>query len=440
MITDSDEPLILVIDDERHVREAAAQALDIEGYKVETFERAEPALALVDRQWRGIVISDIRMPGMEGMQVLERLHQIDEELPVVLITGHGDVSMAVQAIKAGAYDFIEKPYARDVLLEIVARACDKRRLTLENRALRRELSSHEGIGPRLVGNTPVMQRLRKRLLVIAETGADVLLRGETGSGKEVAARFIHQNSQRRDGPFVAVNCGALPKDLIESELFGHEAGAFTGALKKRVGKFEHSHGGTLFLDEIESMPMDMQVKILRVLQERLVERLGSNQALPLDLRIIAATKADLLERSSGGLFREDLYYRLNVATADLPPLRERREDIPLLFEHFLLAAAARLKVEVPATEPQRRQWLMSQDWPGNVRELRNSAERFLLFGDEPDQPLDDDASLPAQVARFEKGIIKQALDAVNGNISEASSRLGIPRKTLTDKLQRHGLH
>ena len=438
---------VIIVDDEKHVRAANEQTLQLAGHTVETFAQAAPALERMSMDWPGILITDIRMPGIDGMQLLDRARAIDPDLPVVLVTAHGDIAMAVDAMRKGAYDFIEKPFPADQLAEVTARALDKRRLTLENRELRRELRAQEGIGPRIIGRTEIMRHVQRRLLTIAETDADCLIIGETGVGKEIAARSLHQHSRRRDGAFVPINCSALPAELIESELFGHEAGAFTGARGKRVGKFEHANGGTLFLDEIDSMPLDMQAKILRVLQERIVERLGSNTPIPLDLRVVAATKIDLRAAADAGRFREDLYYRLAVATAEIPPLRDRRDDIPMLFQHFLLAAASRYERTPPQTTPEQIAALMAHDWPGNVRELRNLAERCVVFGADDTAATAgwltadtaDGGTLPEQLAFFEKSLIVEALRQSGGHVSRATEILGIPRKTLYDKLAKYDL-
>jgi two-component system C4-dicarboxylate transport response regulator DctD len=287
--------------------------------------------------------------------------------------------------------------------------------------------------------------MRRRIAQIAETSADVLVLGETGTGKEIVARTIHELSNRRDRRFVAVNCGAIPENLIESELFGHEPGAFTGARQRRIGKFEYADGGTLFLDEVESMRPELQVSLLRVLQERTVERLGSNKSVPLDVRIIAATKMDLRDAADQGKFREDLYYRLNVAHVAIPPLRARPEDIPLLFRHFMLVTCARYSREVPEAPADMLADLAARDWPGNVRELASAAERYVLFGDEVATELRaaefgaDDRSLRDQVAAFEKSLIAQELERTRGNVVRVAERLKIPRKTLYDKLNKHGL-
>jgi two-component system C4-dicarboxylate transport response regulator DctD len=440
---------VFFIDDEKHIRMANQQTLELAGFDVQCFNSAEKVLPLLSLDWSGVVVCDIKMPGMDGLTFLEKAMGIDRDLPVILVTGHGDISMAVNAIRDGAYDFIEKPFAAEELIETVRRATDKRLLTLENRSLKMELEAQSVPGPRIIGRTPSMQRLRATIAQIADTGADVLVLGETGTGKELVARSLHEHSSRRDRNFVAVNCGAVPESLIESELFGHEPGAFTGAQERRIGKFEHANGGTLFLDEIESMPMPVQVRLLRVLQERVVERLGSNELIPLDICVVAATKVDLKEASERGEFREDLYYRLNVVTIDIPPLRERPEDIPLLFHHFLLVANVRYQKEAPPPSSEQIHALLAHRWPGNVRELRNVAERYVLLGENcgfdleqvlrGNQDGQSPITLPQQVECFEKSVIEQALSANKGNIKETMESLGVPRKTLYDKMQKFGL-
>ncbi len=439
---------VLFIDDEKHIRQANRQTLELAGLEVTCLGRAESAVDVVDMEWPGVVVCDIRLPGMDGMALLRRLRSIDADLPVIMITGHGDVSTAVQAMRDGAYDFIEKPYSAERLVKTVQRALEKRALTLENRSLRTELEAHSAPGPRIIGRTPAMQRLRATIAHIADTGADVLVMGETGTGKELVARSLHEHSRRRTRNFVAVNCGAVAASLIESELFGHEAGAFTDARKARVGKFEYASGGTLLLDEIESMPLQVQVHLLRVLQERTVERLGSNRPVPVDLRVVAATKIDLRRAVDRGDFREDLYYRLNVVCLEIPPLRARREDIPLLFHHFLLVAGHRFQREVPLPDSRQMNLLMACDWPGNVRELRNLAERYVLLGQQHDWSLEQllsgggssgTGSLPQQVESFERTLIEQALAASGGSIKGVMKALSVPRKTLYDKMRKYGL-
>ncbi|BCL76280.1 sigma-54-dependent Fis family transcriptional regulator [Jeongeupia sp. HS-3] len=430
---------VLFIDDEEMIRHASCQTLNLAGFNVEGLADAESALPLLQANFPGVIVCDVRLPGIDGLQFLARSVAQDPELPVVLVTGHGDVAMAVQAMRAGAYDFIEKPFSSEQLIEVVRRAIEKRTLVLENRQLRRELQRRSGIEATLLGKGPSIEQLRRRITDLASTDADVLVFGETGTGKELVARCLHRYSDRADKPFVALNCGALPEQLFESEIFGHEAGAFTGAAKRRIGKIEYASGGTLFLDEIESMPLALQVKLLRVLQERELERVGGNEVIPVDCRIVTATKCDLKQLSEQGKFRLDLYYRLNVVTLNLSPLRERCEDIPLLFEHFVLQAALRYHRPAPIVSQGRVRELMLHGWDGNVRELRNVADRFVLglLDDAPasEVPLD----LPALVERFERNLIDDAMQRAGGQVSAASVSLGMPRKTLYDKIKRYGL-
>lgn len=440
---------VLLVDDEKHVRLAAGQTLQLEGYDVSALSRGEEALALVDDSWPGVIITDINMPGMDGLELMRKVHAKDPTLPVILITGHGDISMAVKAIREGAYDFIEKPFASELLLDVVRRALDKRHLTLENRQLKIELEAQSAPGPRVIGKSEKIQQLRRLVSAIADTSADILIMAETGCGKDLLARYIHEHSSRQEKNFVAINCGAVPEALIESELFGHEAGAFTDARSRRIGKLEHANGGTLFLDEIESMPLSLQIKLLRVLEDRQIERLGSNQVIDLDLRVIAASKAELRLLCEQGQFREDLYYRLNVLRVDIPPLRERREDIPLLFHHFSLIASAQYGREVLPLSAERMRSLMLHDWPGNVRELRNLAERYVLLGESctfdfdnrpiTGAPVGRAMTLPEQVEYFEKTLIHTELSRHAGSIKDTLDSLGLPRKTLYDKMRKYDL-
>jgi two-component system C4-dicarboxylate transport response regulator DctD len=315
--------VVLLVDDEDEIRRSTAQALQLAGFTVSDFASAEAVLDYVTPGFNGVVVSDIRMPGMDGMSLLGKVRDIDADLPVILVTGHGDVQLAVRAMREGAYDFIEKPFDTQHLADVTARALDRRGLVLENRLLRAAAGKSDDLEARLPGRSPAMIDLRYRLRALAGTDADVLIVGETGVGKEVAARALHDISSRAARPFVAIDCAALPASLIESELFGHEAGAFPGALRPRYGKFEHARGGTLLLDEIGSMPADIQAKLLRVLEERVVVRLGSNEPIPLDVRFIATNKAELADEVAAGRFRADLYYRLNVVTLRIPPLAER---------------------------------------------------------------------------------------------------------------------
>ncbi|PTS82459.1 DNA-binding response regulator [Pseudomonas sp. HMWF032] len=432
---------VIVVDDEAAIREAVQQWLELSGFSVHSCTTAQAALALVDRDYPGILISDVRMPGTDGLQLLDSVLERDRDLPVILITGHGDVPMAVQALRQGAYDFIEKPFTPERLLDSVRRALDKRRLVCENRQLRQQFARKDHIEAQLLGVSKPMETLRRQILELAGTSVNILLRGDTGSGKERVARCLHDFSNRAGKPFVALNCAAIPEHLFESELFGHESGAFTGAQGKRIGRIEHADGGTLFLDEVESLPLAQQVKLLRVLQEKTLERLGSNRSIQVDLRVISAVKPDLLDEVKAGRFREDLYYRLNVATLRIPPLRERREDIALLFEHFAQQAAQRHGRDRPALTPQQLTQLLRHDWPGNVRELINAAERHALGlsgGVEAGEGLPVQ-SLAEQMEAFEAQCLHRALQHCQGHITEVMALLQLPRRTLNEKMQRHGL-
>lgn len=432
----------IVIDDEEHLRTACCQALELAGIEVESFESAHGALDLVSRNWSGVIVSDIKMPGIDGLELLDRALALDPDLPVILITGHGDVSMAVEAMRNGAYDFIEKPFASELLVDAVRRALEKRHLALENQSLRTALGEGSALEQRLIGRSPEMVRLREHIVTFAETDADVLIFGETGVGKELVARSLHDYSPRRQGRFVAINCGALPETMIESELFGHEAGAFTGAVKKRVGRIEHASGGTLFLDEIESMPMGLQVKLLRVLQDRAVVPLGANDEVAVDVRIIAATKEDLRGLADAGQFREDLFYRLEVLTLPVPGLRDRRDDIPVLFQWFVKQACERYNRPVVEISPEKISSLLAHDWPGNVRELQNAALRYSLGADAALQSDREDAprSLSDQIDATEKHLIEAALKANGNSLKQTYEQLEISRKTLYDKMQKHGIN
>lgn len=435
---------IVFVEDDLAVRSSVTETLELAGFAVDAFESAERAIRQIVAGFAGIVISDVRLPQMDGFALLRRVGDIDQSIPMILVTGHGDVSMAVEAMRQGAYDFIEKPFAMERLVEVATRAMEKRSLKIEVESLRCQLQHKRGIEATLLGTSSLIADVRRQIMNLADTSADVLVFGETGTGKEVVARCLHDHSKRHAANFVAINCGGLPENLFESEIFGHEAGAFTNAGKRRIGKIEHANGGTLLLDEIESMPMAFQVKLLRALQERNIERLGSNEQIPVDFRIIAATKCDLQELSAQQKFRSDLYYRLNVAVLELPPLRERREDIPILFEHFLLQAALRYGREAPALQGDYMRKLMAKDWPGNVRELRNVADRFVLgLPGAQDHAAHAQAAVQLTLAQqmdlVEKSLIEQALKQHNGRPQPICDALGIGKKTLYDKLHRHGI-
>ncbi|MDQ1813986.1 sigma-54 dependent transcriptional regulator [Massilia sp. CCM 9210] len=432
----------ILVEDEAPLRLATTQTLELGGFGVRAFASAEEAGAALDAAFDGVIVSDVRLPGRSGLDLLAQVVALDAELPMIMVTGHGDVAMAVGAMRAGAYDFIEKPFGAERLLDAVRRAQERRSLVLENRRLKTAWALHPDT-PQLVGRSDAIERLKVLVRNIAPAGVDILINGQTGTGKEVVARLIHAASARK-GNFVAINCGALPESVFESEMFGHEAGAFTGAHKRRIGKLEYANGGTLFLDEIESMPMALQVKLLRVLQERRLERLGGNEAIAVNFRIIAASKADLLELSAEGRFREDLYYRIGVATIDLPRLNERRDDIAPLMAHFTQDAAQRYGRPVPQWSSQQMSQWQAAEWPGNVRELRNFAERLVLGIVAAPAPVVVAApgaalSLPQQLDAYERELIANALDAVDGNVSTAADQLGVPRKTLYDKLKKYQL-
>jgi len=433
---------VLIVEDDPNVRLGCEQAMQLADIVVEGVASAEEAKQRIAAAPPGVVVTDMRLPGIDGLQLLRWLHERDAALPVIMITGHGDVTLAVEAMRSGAYDFIPKPFSSEHLVEVVGRALEKRALTLEIETLRRRLEHREGIESTMIGRSPQIEAVRRRVLDVAGSSVDVLIRGETGTGKELVARCLHEHSPRRSENFVALNCGGIPDTLLDSELFGHEAGAFTGAQKRRIGKIEYAGKGSFFLDEVESMPMLMQIKLLRVLQERELERLGSNQMIPVACRVIAASKDDLAQLAQRGTFRADLYYRLNVATIDLPPLRERREDIPMLFEHFVLLAAKRHERPVPLIPPEVLRDLMAQPWPGNVRELRNAADCFVLgLNKMADVPAVAAGGVPLAEAvdSFERALIAAELQRHDGSLARTSEALKIAKTTLHDKIRKHGL-
>ncbi|MFN3635499.1 MAG: sigma-54-dependent transcriptional regulator [Rhizobium rhizophilum] len=435
--------LVLLVDDEEELRFSTSQALELHGLQVKAFASADEILSRVGFGFDGVVVSDIRMPGMDGMTLMQRIRELDHEIPVILVTGHGEVQLAVKAMREGAYDFIEKPFASQALAGVVRHALDRRSLVLENRRLRAVAGKRDDIETRLPGRTPVMVDLRYRVRAIGATEADALIIGETGAGKEVVARSLHDVSARSKAPFLAINCASLPETLIESELFGHEAGAFPGALRARYGKFEHGRGGTILLDEIGSMPFDLQAKFLRVLQERTITRLGSNETVPLDVRFLATSKVDLESEVAAGRFRADLFYRLNVVTIHVPSLAQRRADIPLLFLHLVREASARYGRDDMEVEPEILAEIAEREWPGNVRELRNAADRLVL-GLETGLDGTSDQEMVAtrlaeKVAAYEKQLIAGAIAAHGGALKPVYEQLGISRKTLYEKMQKHGL-
>lgn len=434
---------IAFVDDDSDLRDANAQALRLAGFTAIPLGSAQAALDRIGADYAGVVVTDVRMPGMGGIELFQRLRALDPDIPVIVISGHADIAMAVEAMSKGVYDFIAKPYSTGRLVETLRRAVEKRALVLENRRLRALATASEE-ETALLGEAPAIMRLRQTIRDLADVDVDVLVLGETGTGKEVVANLLHRLGRRRDKPFVALNCGALPESVIESELFGYEAGAFTGAQKKRIGRIEHSSGGTLFLDELESMPPAAQVKLLRVLEMREIAPLGSNELRRVDLRVVAATKVDLGDPTQRGDVREDLYYRLNVVTLRIPPLRERRRDVPLLFAQFLARAAQKYGREVPGLDRSVERHLVENAWSGNVRELVHFAERVALgvAGSVPEARVQEDlvaANLPERLNMIEANLIREALEANRGDVRATLKMLGIPRKTFYDKLARHGI-
>jgi two-component system C4-dicarboxylate transport response regulator DctD len=431
---------VLFVDDEASMRQAVTQWLELAGFELMAHDNASSVLGKLSTDFPGVLVTDLKMEGIDGLELLRRAQQVDPELPVVVITGHGDVQTAVEAMRLGAYDFIEKPFAPERLLEIVRRAGETRQLVIENRRLRRAVNE-QTLASRIIGTSRIAESLRSAVAELAGTNVSVILSGETGTGKDLIARCLHDFGRRHKGNYVAVNCAAIPDTMVESEFFGHEAGAFTSAVKARPGKLEHASGGTLFLDEIDSMPLATQGKLLRVLQERSVERLGSNQSTTVDLRPIAASKIDLRKASDEGRFRSDLYYRLSVVELVVPPLRERKEDIPLLFTYFASSAAEAHRRELRPVSAATMGMLMAQSWPGNVRELRNAAERHALgLGGFTAQPAGETKlSLAEQVDAFECALIERSLAEAGGRISSVMERLDVPRRTLSEKMARFGL-
>ncbi|HEX6721419.1 MAG TPA: sigma-54 dependent transcriptional regulator [Burkholderiaceae bacterium] len=438
----TDAPLsLLVIEDDEHFRDGLVATLRLAGLQVQAFGRAGAGLKKLRDASFDLVLSDLRLPDMDGLQVLAQCHAVDAELPVVLMTGHADIDTAVAAIKQGAYDFIEKPFGRDRLITLVQRAGRQFRLARENRSLRSRLASGGALADVLCGASAAMQQLRELIVRIAPTPVDVLVCGETGTGKELVARALHDHSGRA-GPFVAINCAAVPDALIESELFGHEAGAFSGAAKARVGRIEHAHTGTLFLDEIEAMPAALQAKLLRVLQEREVQRLGANQPQRVDVRVVAASNAELEALVAQGGLRADLYYRLNVVKLQLPPLRERRDDVLPLFRHFMRQAALRFAREAPELQSPLTEQLLAHAWPGNVRELKAAAERQVL-GLPPlwsaQAGVATAGSLQHTLDALEALLIEDALKRHKGQVDAVCRALDVSPATLYRKLKEHGL-
>ena len=431
--------VVAFIDDDAELRRANARSLELAGHDVRLFDNARAALGAISADFPGVVVSDIRMPGMDGLQLFRKLHEADPDLPVILVTGHGDVATAITAIREGAYDFITKPYAPDALLRSIARGLDQRRLALENRRLRREAETAAASSV-LLGQSPAIEQLRRTIDQLGETDVDILIEGETGSGKTLVATLLHRSSRRRGRPLSTVDCGALPTSIVDSELFGHVAGAFPGAQYSRTGRIETAEFGTLFLDGIHTLPLEVQPKLLRAIDERLITPLGSDIQRQVDFRLIASSTIDLSQLVVEQRFLPALLYRLNGVVLRLPPLRDRREDIPLLFDHFVQEAASRLKR--PALAMTRSHWAMlaEHDWPGNVRELIHYAERVVLGVDEHPSPAEKSVSLAERVSQFEAAQLRRALADHAGHVGRTCAALGVPRKTFYDKLNRYQIN
>jgi two-component system nitrogen regulation response regulator NtrX len=446
-------PSILIVDDEPGVRSALGGVLRDEGYETEAVESGEACLDCVARRAYDVVVLDIWLPGMDGLTTLARMRERQVDAEVVIISGHGNVESAVRAIKMGAFDFVEKPLSLEKTVLVVRNALRQRRLVAENVALRARVDAQHT----LVGDSPAMESLRQQVAIAAPTNGRVLIFGENGTGKELVARSIHALSRRRAGPFVEVNCAAIPEELIESELFGHVRGAFTGAVADRRGKFDLAHGGTLFLDEVGDMSLKTQAKVLRVLQEQVVEAVGGTSRIRVDARVLAATNKDLPAEIRAGRFREDLYFRLNVVPIVVAPLRDRLEDVPVLAAHFMAVLAREYGRRPKAFEPEAIAALRQYSWPGNVRELRNLVERLMIMvpGDRiaaHDLSFLDPGMWPAApvgppvIARlhdaredFERQYILRALAAQKGNVSRTADLLGVERSNLYRKMRAFGI-
>jgi two-component system nitrogen regulation response regulator NtrX len=445
---------ILIVDDERAIQASLRGVLEDEGYRVSVAGAGEDALARLAEESPDLIFLDIWMPGMDGLETLAELKLRRPEVAVVMISGHGTIETAVKATKLGAYDFVEKPLSLEKTLLVAARALEHSRLERENRALREALQR----GQEIVGKSAVIEALRQQIATAAPTNGRVLIHGENGAGKELVARAIHGLSARRDGPFVEVNCAAIPEELIESELFGHERGAFTGAVARRRGKFELAQGGTLFLDEIADMSLKTQAKVLRVLEEQAFERVGGKETIRVDVRVLAASNRDLAELIAHGRFREDLYYRLNVIPIEVPPLRKRKEDLPALVEHFVALFCHENGKRPKTVSVEALAYFLSYDWPGNVRELRNMVERLVIMSprdvigpEDLPPPLRprEEAAAPEEIQRertlreardaFERAYILAELRAHDGNVTRTAEKLGIERSHLYRKLKAYGI-
>jgi nitrogen regulation protein NR(I) len=464
---------ILIVDDDPQLRQSFEKLLYAEGHRVRTAATGETALEMVRSEVPDLVIMDVRLPGMSGLETFRAMHEAEPKLPVIIMTAYGTTETAIEATKLGAFEYVLKPFDIPDILSLIAQALDAGRFMRSR--VEMNVPPEDTSGDAIVGISKPMQEVYKAIGRVAATDATVLIRGESGTGKELVARAVYQHSLRGNKPFLVINCVAIPETLLESELFGYEKGAFTGAVNRRVGKFEQAHGGTVFLDEIGDMPFSIQSKILRLLQEKSIERLGGREPIPVDVRILAATNRDLEAALAAGRFREDLYYRLKVVTIWLPPLRSRMGDITLLAEYFLARFAREMDLPNPGIAPEAKLLLNNHPWPGNVRELANAMQKALIFSrGYPIHPEDISRAIGAEAAasgtdeertqeairqwvrqtmlagagdslfeafmdRFASLVISEALDLTNGNRSRAAKLLGISRPTLLSKIDRYRL-
>jgi DNA-binding NtrC family response regulator len=440
---------ILVIDDDKAMRDACFQILNRQGYQVELAAGARQGLTLLERSSFDVILLDLVMPDLDGLETLKKVRAVDPDIEVIIITGYGTIQSAVESIKAGAFHFLSKPFVPDDLRHLVNRALEKRRLDLENLYLRQELKSKDDRRV-LVYQSESMQRIMDMVARLAPTDSTVLITGESGTGKGLVAQKIHQLSSRSRRPFITVDCGTLVETLFESELFGHVKGSFTGADANKIGKFELAQNGTLFFDEISNIGLEVQAKLLRAVEERKISKVGSHRVITVDVRIIAATNKDLSRAIKDGTFREDLFYRLNVVLIQMPTLRERKSDIPLLVQHFLDKYNARLRQHIRGISPEALDLLIRHDWPGNVRELENTVERLVVLSPGPYlEPADlvfagtvlspSVESGAVSLRDLERDHIMHTLTRFEGHKSEAARALGIDRKTLREKLKRYNI-
>jgi len=442
------KPVVLIVDDEEGIRETLSGIFEDEGCSVVTANSGEEALDLLKEQNPDLILLDIWLPGIDGIQTLEEIKALRPDLPVIMISGHGNIELAVKATRLGAYDFLEKPLSLERVLLVSKRALEKRTLEIENKALRKDLTKKY----RLLGNSPKMELLREQIKMAAQSNSRVLIMGESGSGKELVARLLHENSKSAGRLFIEVNCAAIPQELIESELFGHEKGSFTGAFESKKGKFELADEGTLFLDEVGDMSLSAQAKVLRVIETQEFQRVGGNKNIKVDVRIISATNKDLKEEVKKGNFREDLLYRLNVIPILVPPLRERKEDIPLLVNYFLDSFAGEYGRKSKKISPEALKMIEAYDWPGNIRELRNVIERLvimtpsdtitaknLLIVEQSSQDYLSYKTMKEARDAFEKDFIAKRLEENNWNISKTAEILQMERSNLHKKIKAYNI-